>query len=272
MIWILLILVIILLIKYIKFRKESIKIELDSVTFFEGPLGSGKTRLLTSICIREFKRRVRVYKIHKVLEFLSFGIYKSKYFIPNVYSNYPIFLGKRYGFSYVINTSVLNWEYKIEEDSIIVLDEVGYIFPNQKEKTSDDYTFGITWLRHATNATILCASQSLSECNISFRRKVNRCYHLHNCRKFFWFLSAVEVVPVIISEDIKNVYNSNSSESVIQRYMFINPKKNFNSRYGKNLYKLNSNERKVIASDFNILLKRLNYQNGDMWRCLHYDI
>ena len=272
MIFIIFIVIIFVVVKFIKFKKESVNIELDSVTFFEGSLGSGKTRLLTSTTIKEFKARVRKYKIFKIIEFLTFNLVKNKYVIPNVYSNYPIYLGKKYGFSRVINTDVLNWEYKIEEDSIVVLDEVGYVFPNQNTKTSEDFVFGITWLRHGTNATVLCASQSLSECNIAFRRKVNRCYHLHNCRKFFWFLSAVEVVPVIISEDIKNVYSSNTNDKMTQRYMFVNPKNNFNSRYGRSLYKLSKNQRLLIANDFTYLLKLLKYENGDYWRSLHYDL
>lgn len=271
--WILIILfAIFLLLKYIKYKKESIKIELDSVTFFEGPLGSGKTRLLTYMAIKSFKKRVMIYKLFRFLEIITFHIFKSKKFIPHVYSNYPIYLGRKYGFSQVVNCQVLNWQYKIEEGSIVVLDEVGYIFPNQKEKTSDDYIFGITWLRHATDCVLLCASQSLSECNIAFRRKVNRCYHLHNCSKFFWRLSSVEVVPVIISEDIKNVYSSSSSDTVLQRFMFLNPKNNFNSRYGRDLYLLKESERNAIASNYNLLLQRLGYKNGDYWKSLSYDI
>ena len=53
MIFIIFIVIIFVVVKFIKFKKESVNIELDSVTFFEGSLGSGKTRLLTSTTIKE---------------------------------------------------------------------------------------------------------------------------------------------------------------------------------------------------------------------------
>lgn len=269
--WILFLIIgIILLIKFIKFRRASIKIELDSVTFLEGSLGSGKTRMLTYLTLREFKKRNRFYNIKKLLNKI-FPFVKAPS-IPHVYSNFPIYLGKKYGFSQVVNVEVLNWQFKIEEDSIVVLDEIGYMFPNQKEKTDNAFTFGITWLRHATNALVLCASQSLSECNISFRRKVNRCYHLHDCKKFMFCFSSVEVVPVIISEDINNIYQSNSVDYLDRKFMFKNPKHNFNSRYGRNLYYLPEDKRALVSYDFTQLLKLLKLKNGDFWNSLQYDI
>lgn len=270
MFFIIVIIIVFIVFKILQWKKTAVKIDLDSITFFEGSLGSGKTTMLVNQAIKLFKSRVFRFKLFNLLNLCSFGLIKNNYLMPTLYSNFPIYINKKYGYSTVINVAVLNWEFKINQDSIVVLDEVGYLFPNEQKKTDNAFTFGLTWFRHGTNSVMLCASQSLSECNISFRRKVNRCYHLHNCKRFFFSISSVEVVPVIISEDINNIYTSNTDDKILEKYYFKYPKKNFNSRYGRNLYNLNKDKRILLSYDFTLLLKEMNLKNGDKWCDLIY--
>lgn len=277
---------IILLIFLIKFIHSNYHLRYDSITFFEGCLGSGKTTIITRLAINERRRRIiynyfvpflkialwliPIYNVIRLLQKKENRLQVKKRGI-DVYSNYPIKLNRR-EWSIAINKDLLSWIYRVNEDCIIVLDEVGYLFPNEQKKTEDIYTFCLTWMRHGTNALMFCASQSLSECNVTFRRKVNRCYHLANIRRCLLpFFSKVQIVESIVSEDINTITMDTPETRQENWYRFKYPVTHFRSRYGKNYYKLDDVAIHQLAINYQKTFEKMRLTNGSRWSSYYYE-
>lgn len=276
----LIILLVIVFILYIKFKRSNYALEYDNWTFFEGSLGSGKTTMLTRLAITTRRRRI----IHNFFTpFLNFCLWlipfyhwyrlfqkkENRFYIKkrgiDIYSNFPIRINRKL-WAYAVNKDVLNWLFKVNEDCILVLDEVGYLFPNEMKKTDPLYVFCMTWFRHATNAVVFCASQSLSECNVAFRRKVNRVYHLSNMKKsWILFLSRVQIRQAIISEDMNNVYIDDLKSREQNYFRFKFPSSHFRSRYGREYYKLEHNDLLKYSVDYEQTFNYLKLKNGMRW-------
>ena len=266
---VLLCILVIFLFIYFRFFKGNYKFKFDAVSFFEGSLGSGKTTMLTYCAIRELKKRIRRNRIIKIINlFIPIKSKKLKLHGTNLYSNYPIYISKKLGYSIVVNFQVLQWLHKVNEDCIICLDEVSYLFPKEMKMTDPRTKFCITWLRHATNCLLLCASQSLSECNITFRSKVCKVFHLTDCKCGLFKLSHVYVREAIISEDMSNVYTDDPDKD--NCFKFIFPVKHFASRYARYLYDLESKYIDILSYDYDKLLLAMGKRNGENWDDLYW--
>lgn len=288
------ILIVIAIVIAIKIYRSNYKLRYDSITFFEGCLGSGKTTLITRLAINERRKRVIlnhfVKPLNIIMNIILFSVpvinliygflclknkkllFKMKKRGTQIYSNYPIWINKKQGFSIAVNKDLLNWLYRVNEDCIIVLDEVGYLFPNEMKKTDPLYQFCLTWMRHGTNALMFCASQSLDECNIVFRRKVNRCYHLTNLsRSLIPFFSKVQITMAIVSEDINSVMTDRIEDREENWYRFKYPKSHFASRYAKKYYNLKHSEIIPLSISYEKTFEKMNLKNGDKWKSFYYE-
>ena len=300
---------IIFFIAFIYFMSHNYKIKYDNFTFFEGSLGSGKTTIITNKSLNElFKRKLyNLFVANKVNNFLLtiflyicpianiialiISLKRKKLFRLNIkkrgtelYSDYPIkykkhILWGKWIYSKVCDITLFNWLVKYDEDCICSLDELGYWFPpNTNTKgipiMTDKLTiFGITWLRHAISPCVFCASQSIDEVNITFRRKIQHIYRLSNNTKVFGRLSKLNVREIQRSEDsgsIITTFNDSDKNHLENYHYYWYPKKNFASRYAKLLYKLDKVDTDAIANNYEALLSLLNLKPGDYWRGLYF--
>lgn len=284
--------------------KQNRKVQLNNWTLFEGDLGSFKTTACTRKTVNLWRGRIFGNWLNPtlniIIQILLFIIpitnfvylylvirdkklYKIKKRGEEVYSTFPIWLSfpfrlfkDKWTYTKAINADVLDWKYKIEEDSIVVLDEVGYIFPSETKKTDPKITFCMTWFRHATNATVICATQSMSEVNVTFRRKCNRVYQLSHGQRcifpFGLFFCKVQVREIIISEDVNNIYEDNPETRNENWWTFKHPTRHFNSRYGKKLYNLTQEEINKISLKYQLMFEKLKMQNGEKWTSLDYEL
>lgn len=275
----------------VKFLLTNYKFKFDNFTFFQGSLGSGKTSILTYFAVKLYKKRHRynkfIYPVVSILLWIFvptmllrlFGKLHYDKLSEEVYSNYPILLNKRKKlYSRVVNTEVLTWIFKMNDSSILVLDEVGYLLPNVingKAVLSDsELRLCLTYLRHATNCTCLMASQSLSEVNKTMRAKINHCYNLSGVkvRKFLKFLpSSVHVFETIVSEDVDTVYSDSTKDYRDNVFRFWFPYNRFASRYAKNMYYLERQDIQILSQKFDLLLKQMGLYSGDTWKSLYYE-
>lgn len=269
MIIIIIILVVIIGIKIYQW-KNNYKINFDFITFFEGGEGSGKTTILTHLAYKEVMKRIWQNRFKKLLFFIP----NKKYANTKVYSNYPIYINKKYGYTYVLTNEVLTWEKLVEDGSILVMDEMGLFFPMETKKTDQDKIFTMTYLRHildkdnnGNNARIFASSQSMDEVNKTFRRKCNKCYELSGMRKAFGIKKAkVNILQVYLSESINTQYIDNN-EFANNIYKFKYPKGKFSSTYAKDFK--NIKNIKEVSESYKNLLKYYGYEFGDKWRELN---
>lgn len=227
---------------YVKFILGNYHFKFDFITILVGQGGAGKTTLSCAFIRDKLKSRARRNFFRRILNIFLIKRFKLDYECMIVYSTFPIYLGKKYGWSKVITKRLLTWDYKVEKGSLIVLDELAYLFPSRKEVPTLKERFCLTFLRHVLGrgCEIIGATQSLSRCNIALRSVVSHTYNLSNCRKGFIF-SKVNVMDVMISEDINTIYNDTSRNFRDNVYRFRFPKKMFVSDYGKYFENIPSN-------------------------------
>lgn len=225
---ILIIVLCLLLVAYIWLKVHNL-IRLQTITFFSGGLGSGKTFLATKLAIGLYKKSV-------FLHYLTFGLVK----IREVYSNYPILL-KRGKYSNVLHKGHLMGEYKLSERAIVVLDEASSVFPNQAKKSDVLLSYNIRWFRHFTNGNLIMTDQSIGSIDIEVRRRVNIVYNLHTFRKLFFMFYMVSVEQISYMEDVSTFVNIKDVDSPTKKHFGIFPfRKSYASRYMKKHYNVSS--------------------------------
>ncbi len=177
----------------------SVQLKLQTVNFYSGGLGSGKTLTATTTA-------VNLYRRSKWLNILSFGKIKKR----EVYSNYPIILEfkkkkKEQVYSKILTKNHILGIEKLPEKVIVVLDEASTLFPNQARKSDVDLTTAIRWFRHWTNGTMILCDQSIGDIDITIRRRINVVYNLSSMRRYWflkWWCYKIDVNRINYMEDV----------------------------------------------------------------------
>lgn len=214
----------VLVVVYLIWKREPKK---QTINFFSGGLGSGKTFMITRIAVNAWRWSL-------VSRYLSFGLLKERH----VYSNYPIrltFLWKQKWSTQLTRSLMLGSE-RLAEKCIVVLDEASRMFPNQNKKSDEIVTFSFRWFRHFTNGMILMADQSIGDIDIAVRRRVNKVYNLSSFRKFLRFY-LVDIEEIQYQEDLQNYVQVRDINDKFKKFAGIFPfRKQYASRYAKNWY------------------------------------
>lgn len=249
--------------------------KLDGINFFQAQLGGGKSYCLTWCALHCMKRRIFWNKIKSIWNKCTPQKINFKLKPIDVYSNYPIWLGKKYGWSKAINKDIWWWKYKLPENCIIVYDELANDLPNVKNGkaviSDDRLKFCLRWFRHGTNATIFACSQSLSEIDKTFRAKVQHVYNLSNFKRhLFW--NSINVIESFISEDITTIYSDSDKSHIENIWRSRLSRKAYYSRYGKNLYNLDDKAITYMSQNADKIMKLCNLKNGDNWNDYCFEI
>lgn len=254
----------------IKRKLSNYRFKFDFITVFEGQLGSGKTTMLAYHVIKALKRRRRRNLIFSIFNVFLISRFKIKLYSEEVFSDFPLYLGKRFGWSRVVDDKFMSWAYKLPNGCLIAIDELAFLFPAKGQVSSDLERFTSVWLRHALgcNSRIFGATQSMSEVAIYLRRRMGHVYHLSGCRPV-GFRSCVNVIDVLMSEDIVNVYNESVKNFKENIFYFRYPKKAFKSDYGSCFYNLEMEKLKRISS-LSDIFKLYNIRVLSYWKDYDY--
>lgn len=270
---VILLIVILGIIIYNYFKNYHFK--LDGINFFQAQLGGGKSYTLTWCALRCQRRRIFTNKLKTIWNKCTPKKINMTLFPIDIYSNYPIWCGKKIGWSKAINKDIWWWKYKLPEHCIIVYDELANDLPNVrngKAVMSDDrLKFCLRWFRHGTNATIFACSQSLSEVDKTFRAKVQHVYNLNNFKRhLFW--NSLNVVESFISEDITTVYSDSDKNHIENIWRSRLSRKSYYSRYGKNLYNLDDSQITYISHNADKIMKLCGLKNGSSWTSYAFEL
>ena len=257
-----------------------IKLKLQTINFYSGGLGSGKTLQATKTAIKLRNRSVLGYYLigkHPVnfaialfmtINIVVFGLFKvniaslfffvlnililinlikkreilkQKYKIRKIYSNFPILIKKtkkKVIFSEPLKREHLLGIERVEEGSIIVLDEAQIMFPNQKNRSNPKVIWNLTFARHFHNSIIIMCSQSIGNMDVALRRVVNVVYNFSSFRKILFLFYKTDVDKINYMEDvIQNVNNVQEENHMFYFGMF--GKRRYDSRYMRLYYKPN---------------------------------
>lgn len=215
------------------YRYFRVKLPLQTVNFYSGGLGSGKTFLLTKKAIALYRSSIWKYRISKILNKLSFGLIEI-YPIRYIYSNYPIKISKK-KYSRILSREHLLGIKKLPEYAIVVIDEASAIFPNQARKSDIAITYNFRWFRHFVGGTLLLADQSVGSIDIEIRRRINIVYYLSDFKSIIGVFYKVNIYRVLYAEDI--ITNTNSVNTVDNNIMYgVFGLRKYASRYYKYNY------------------------------------
>lgn len=217
----------------------------DTIIAFTGAPGTGKSYV-------GVRQAVRAYRLRKLL--WRFGLIKHDPFAipPGLFSNIPIYLGKKYWFfgpkvwSQQLTYRHLIMTDRLPEYSIIFIDELGdfasqydYDNPFVMQYIQEFFRF----CRHYLDCRIFVTDQSSSNIVVAIRRRISKIYNLSNFRRFALFFFKVDVSEMIITEDIVNMADSNSEDKPFFfgylpfKYLkFLNP---FKPLYDSRCYSIN---------------------------------
>src|SRR5690554_169935 len=225
----------------------SVKLRLQTVNFYSGGLGSGKTLKATDTAIKLRNKS-------KIAHYLTF----KKRPIREIYSNFPILLKgkkknlKRYykdlekgkevepknyklKFSKILTKEHILGIERLPERVIVVLDEASSVFPNQMRKSDESITYAFRWFRHFTDGTLILCDQSIGDIDIAIRRRVNIVYNFSGFRKIPFLCYWIDVNRINYMEDvITNVNDVNNFEN--SRIFGFFGRRKFSSRYMKKFY------------------------------------
>ena len=308
MLWIILAVILIIILYNCLFR---IKLKLQTINFYSGGLGSGKTLQATKTAIKLRNRSILGYYLigkHPInftvslfitLTFIIFGflkvnfaslflfginililiclikkreILKRNYQIRRIYSNYPIMIKitkKKIYYSTPLTRNHLLGIDKVDEHSIIVLDEAQIMFPNQKNRSDPTVIWNLTFARHFHNSTIIMCSQSIGNMDVALRRVVNVVYNFSSFRRLLFFFYKVDVDKINYMEDvIQNVNNVQEENHMFYFGMF--GKRRYNSRYMKEYYNPTNKDTNYEFKDYK-LNPLDNYFNLETYKKCFYN-
>lgn len=235
--------------------KNRLKYKTETITAFTGGLGSGKT-FLSVLKVRSlyFWNNLK-QKIRKLLH--------KDYRAVNVYSNIPIYVNKKYGYSKVLTKEHLLLQEKLEGLPILLIDEIGS-FASQFEYKNKNViiTFDefVRFFRHYTKGGfIVCNDQCSENIVLVVRRRLNKIHNLSNFIKFGPLVFYYERM-INISEEIKTIDQVNDTATDTQNNMQLRFKLVFgikkyydtycyNERYSGLVYKKGLHHKKLKTNN-----------------------
>lgn len=188
--------------------KNRLKYSTETITAFTGGLGSGKTFLsvLKVISIANFLR----------LKEWTRRLVGKPFRDVTIYSNIPLYLGKKRGYARVLKKEHLLLQEKLVGRPVILIDEIG-AFANQFDfknynviKVFDEF---IRFYRHYTQGGyIVCNDQCSENIVLVVRRRLNKIRNLSNFLKIGPLVFYYERM-INISEEIKTIDEVENKES-----------------------------------------------------------
>lgn len=180
--------------------KNHLKYKTETITSFTGGLGSGKT-FLSVLKVKSIANRLRIKQWFR-------KVFGKPYREVNVYSNIPLYLGKKHGYAKVLKKEHLLLQEKLEGVPVILIDEIG-AFANQFEFKNHNvinvFDEFIRFYRHYTQGGyIVCNDQCSENIILVVRRRLNKINNLSNFLKFGPFVFYYERM-INISEEIKTI-------------------------------------------------------------------
>lgn len=261
--WLLILIISVLVVIF--FIRSFLKNKVDTITAFTGGLGSGKTAKSVQISIKLFKKNKFKVKIHNLFK-------KDKEELPKLYSNIPVFIDKKNGYSCKLTEDIVLLRERIPKKSVVLIDEIGGFasqFDYNNPNIKDNFDEFVRLFRHYTFGGYLVVNDQCSE-NIvlQVRRRINV---VQNLSKFvvipifhfvFYFVREIS-----ISEEIKQVLNDddslNNSNKLVFGWWFLFFRKKY-KHYDTYCYSERYNRVPKIVIDS---LYSENLKQNDLFKC-----
>jgi len=209
---------------------RSKKFPQDTVICLTGGLGTGKTLIAVDRAIKEYRKRLFMWRLGIYNKRKGFKVVKRAE-MPKLYSNIPILLKRPVYISKKVIpyreyfSEVLTYEHillldRIPEYSVVLIDEVGQV--------ADQYQYDnpfimqnlqkfIRYFRHFIDGRLILTDQSSSNIVVAIRRRINKIYNLHDFRRNWFFFYKVKVQELFITEDIM----ATSEQNIHKEYEYF---------------------------------------------------
>lgn len=228
---------------------------LNAVNVVVGEVKSGKTITSLALCIKEYKRRLRIVTIRNYIAKLFDRELEE---IPLFYSNIPV------KFPYVpITKDLLNRKTRFAYGSVVFLDEISFVADKMLYKSKDEdvqvnckkffklfghETGGYGSLGHGV---LVANTQSISDCSKEVRACIGSTYFVDAVNSYFFIpvFAICQCRQERYSEDsmITNTYNEDLQKSMC-KFLF---RKKYFKMYDKACYSADTDDLPVETNVVN---------------------
>lgn len=178
--------------------KNAYPLPKTSVVAFTGTMGSGKTFSATKCLVREYKKRMLVWRVRNATWFLT-GRRGESPTRPTVYSNIPLVVKpgrKKPVHALPLTRELMTCEDKFPENALVLIDEISIL--------ADQYDFDdplvcervgklFKFYRHWTGGKIFVTEQALSCITKPLRDKMGFCYQCEGLERWLCIMPFVRV-------------------------------------------------------------------------------
>lgn len=190
--WFWLLVVVALFIGYIVLYKKFAVLPDNAIVMVNGGLGAGKSNMTVGAGVRDYKQRLRRYKIRKVL--FPWKSFEK----PVLCSNIPLKL------EYVpLTKAILERKVRLPYGSVLIIDEFSLVADSMSYKTINNTTLMLFMklFRQETRGGVMYVNtQALEDCHYAMKRCVNSYIWIFKKRKIF-FLLLFKIRVFTINED-----------------------------------------------------------------------
>lgn len=243
-------LAIIIFVQYIKIKQRKYIARFDTIIFFTGAPGTGKTKIGVDISVNNYLHNLKIYKIKSLLGLL-FKKIKPRDVAPKLYSTIPILIkkgrrrihigkftirkGRDNQWAEPLTKEILFMKAPIPEKSILFIDEIGSMLSQwdfKVEEVLSNFDEFIRLFRHYTKGgAIICTDQCEDNAVLVVRRRISNVYKLQGFKNYF---------KIMYSVDIANYQMATSStptqQNIIKTFTSLAPVNRYYGFFGRKKY------------------------------------
>jgi hypothetical protein len=205
-----------------KIKKSLYNVKIDTVLFFTGAPGTGKTNEMINMALKKYRENKKIVKKENRKIKRNDKLFKRNEELkelPQIYSNLPIKVSL-FKYSKQLEVGHLLLLKRIPHKSIVVITEIGEIASQYdwgNLNVQDNLDEFVRCFRHYTKGGyLLLDDQSSSNAVVSIRRRTGIVINMMHFSKIFIFYR-VQMRDLIISEDSKGSYTESYSDSLRTR-------------------------------------------------------
>lgn len=215
------ILVILLIVGIVFFRKKFKRLVLPNVVLITGAPKTGKSALSVHLAIKQYRKNLIAWHIGKCLWWLRYHNLKAYPIKPMLYSNIPL----KYPHN-MLTKDILLRRVKIPRKSVVLMDEVSLLADSMMFK-NDSLNFQLLLFfklygHLSYGGYIFANSHTISDLHYSIKRVIGRYLYIYQTTKFP-FVSLAQVREMAYSDDSNIVNNVNEDvEMSMRKILFLN--------------------------------------------------
>lgn len=205
------------------------RLKLNCVTMVNGGVKTGKTTLVVSLALKQYKKNLRKYKVRKFFNYFRFK--RRKLEKPLLYSNIPLTV------EYCpLTNDLIRRQTRFRYGSVVILSESSLVADSQAIRSpilNEEMMLFIKLFGHETKGgAMFIDTQAINDNHYAIKRCLDKYLYIHSLIKWVPFLLIYKIREMTYSEDNQssvNVFNEDIESSMKLLIKFKTVWKKFDS-------------------------------------------